>query len=64
MQTRFTVGVLVLQTEGLICATRYLVFLFQTPLGSVFVVPQQIAILISHLTWDADFVAVEVVGRG
>ena len=35
---------------------------FQTPPGGAFAVPQQIAVLIGHLTRDADFVAVEVVG--
>ena len=32
MQSRFTVGVLVLQAEGLVCAICYLGFLFQTTL--------------------------------
>ena len=43
---------------------RYLLpwFLFQTPSGGVFAVPQQIAVLIGHCSWDADLVAVEVVG--
>jgi len=30
--------------------------------GGVFAVPQQIAVLIGHFSWDADLVAVEVVG--
>jgi len=30
MQSRFTVTILVLQAEGLVCAIRYLGFLFQT----------------------------------
>ena len=51
-----------LQTEGLVCTICYLGFLFQTPSGGVFAVPQQIAILIGHFSWDADLVAVEVVG--
>ena len=51
-----------MQTEGLVCTIRYLGFLFQTPSGGVFAVPQQIAILIGHFSWDADLVAVEVVG--
>ena len=51
-----------MQTEGLVCAICYLGFLFQTPSGGVFAVPQQIAILIGHFSWDADLVAVEVVG--
>ena len=36
MQPRLTVGVLVLQAEGLVCAIRYLGFFFQTaPAGVV-----------------------------
>ena len=35
---------------------------FQTPPGGAFAVPQQIGVLIGHLTQDADLVAVEVVG--
>mgnify|MGYP000763412072 CR=1 FL=1 len=62
MQPRLTVGVLVLKPERLVCAIRYLGFLFQTPSGGVFAVPQQIAILIGHFSWDADLVAVGVVG--
>ena len=62
MQSSFTVDILVLQTEGLVCAIRYLEFLFKTPPGGLFAVPQQIAVLIGHLSRDADFVAVEVVG--
>ena len=62
MQSSYTIGILVLQTEGLVYAIRYLSFLFQMPSGGVFAVPQQIAVLIGHCSWDADFVAVEVVG--
>ena len=51
-----------MQTEGLVCAICYLGFLFQTPSGGVFAVPQQIAVLIGHFSWDTDLVAVEVVG--
>ena len=51
-----------MQTEGLVCAICYLGFLFQTPSVGVFAVPQQIAVLIGHFSWDADLVAVEVVG--
>ena len=61
MQTRFTVGVLVLQTEGLICAIRYLGFLFQTAPTGIVAELQQIADLIGHIARDADLVAVEVV---
>ena len=51
-----------MQTEGLVRAICYLGFLFQTPSVGVFAVPQQIAVLIGHFSWDADLVAVEVVG--
>ena len=36
--------------------------LFQTTQGGAFAVPQEISVLIGHLAWDADLVAVEVVG--
>ncbi len=62
MQPRLTVGVLVLQAEGLVSAIRYLGFLFQTTPAGIVAEPQQIAVLIGHLSWDADLVAVEVVG--
>ena len=62
MQPRFTVGVLVLQAEGLICAIRYLGFLFQTAPTGVVAKPNQVAVFIGHLSRDADLVAVEVVG--
>ena len=62
MQSRLTVAILVLQAEGLVCAIRYLHFLFQTALASIVAEPQQITVLIGHLTRDADLVALEVVG--
>ena len=62
MQPRFTVGILVLQAERLVCAIRYLGFLFQTTPAGIVAEPQQIAVLIGHLSWDADLVAVEIVG--
>ena len=62
MQPRFTVGVLVLQAEGLVSTIRYLGFLFQTTPAGIVAEPQQIAVLIGHLTRDADLVAVEVAG--
>ena len=62
MQPRFTVGILVLQAEGLVCGIRYLGFLFQTTPTSVVAEPQEVAVLIGHLSRDADLVAVEVVG--
>ena len=62
MQPRFTVGILVLQAEGLVCAIRYLGFLFQRTSAGVVAEPQEVAVLIGHFTRDADLVAVEVVG--
>lgn len=62
MQPRLAVTILVLQAEGLVCTIRYLGFLFQTTPAGVVAEPQQITILIGHLSWDADLVAVEVVG--
>ena len=62
MQPRLTVGVLVLQAEGLVCAIRYLGFLFQTAPADIVAEPQQITVLIGHLTGDANLVTVEVVG--
>ena len=62
MQPRFTVSILVLQAEGLACAIRYSSFFFQTTPAGVVAEPQEFAVLISHLTRDADLVTVEVVG--
>ena len=62
MQPRLTVGVLVLQAEGLVCAIRYLGFLFQTSPTGVVAEPQEVAVFIGYLTRDADLVAVEVMG--
>ena len=62
MQSRLTVAILVLQAEGLVCAIRYLHFLFQTALASIVAEPQQITVLIGHLAWNTDLIAVEVVG--
>ena len=62
MQTRLTVGVLVLPAERLVCAIRYLSFLFQTIPAGIFAEPQEVAVFIGHLFRYADLVAVEVVG--
>ena len=62
VQLRLIVGILVLYAERLVCAIRYLGFLFQTTPAAVVAEPQQIAVLIGHLSRDADLVAVEVVG--
>ena len=61
MQTRFTVGVLVLKPERLVCAIRYLGFLFQTTPAGIVAELQEVAVFIGYLTRDADLVAVEVV---
>ena len=61
MQHRFTVAILVLQSEGLVCTIRYLGFLFHTTPAGVVAEPNQVAVFIGHLTRDADLVAVEVV---
>ena len=62
MQPRLTVSILVLQAEGLVCAIRYLGFLFQTTPAGIVAEPQQIAVLIGHLARDADLVVVEIGG--
>ena len=62
IQPRLTVGILVLQAEGLVSIIRYSSFLFQTTPAGVVAEPQQITVLIGHLSKDADLVAVEVVG--
>ena len=62
MELCLTVSILVLQAEGLVCAIRYLGFLFQTAPADIVAEPQQIIVLIWHLSWDADLVAVEGVG--
>ena len=36
--------------------------LFQTTPAGIVAEPQKVAVLIGHLSWDADLVAVEVVG--
>ena len=61
MQPRLTVGILVLQAEGLVGAIRYLGFLFQTTPAGVVAEPQEVTVLIGHLSRDADLVAVEEV---
>ena len=61
MQPRFTVGVLVLQAERLVRRSRYVRLVFQTTPAVIIPKPQEVAVLIGHLTRDADVVAVEVV---
>ena len=62
MQPRLTVAILVLQSERLMRILVNPFILFQTAPGVVFAEPQELAVLIGHLTWDDDLVAVEVVG--
>lgn len=62
MQPRFMVGILVLQTEGLVGSSGYVDFALQfTP---IVIIPEsnQITFIIGHLSRDTDLVAVEVVG--
>ena len=62
MQPSFKVAILVLQAEGLVCAIRYLGFLFQTTPAGIVAEPQEVTVFIGHLSRDTDLVAVEVVG--
>ena len=62
MQPRLTVGILVLQAEGLVSAIRYFGFLFQTTFARIVTESQEVAVFIGHLSWDTDLVTVEVVG--
>ena len=62
MQSRLTVGVLVLKPEGLVCGIHYLGFYFQTIPAGVVTEPKQVVFAIGHLTRDADLIEVEVVG--
>ena len=62
MQPCFTVGVLVLQSEGVICTIRYLGFLFQSAPDGVVGEPNQIVVLIGNLFREADYGRSGVVG--
>ena len=62
MQPGLLIEVLVLQSERLVRVLVNPFILFQTTPGGVFAVPQEIAMNVGHLPWDADLVAVEVVG--
>ena len=61
MQPRLTVAILVLQAEGLVRRSRYVRFVLQFAPTVIIAEPNQIAVLIGHLSRDADLVAVEVV---
>ena len=62
MQPRLFIKVLVLHSERLMGILVNPLVLFQTAPSGVFTVPQEIAMNVGHLSWDADLVAVEVVG--
>ena len=62
MQPCIFIEVLVLQSERLVLVLINPLVLFQTTPAGIVTEPQQIAILIGHLSWDADLVAVEIVG--
>ena len=62
MQPRFGIKVLVLQPERLVRRSRYVSLLFQTTPTCIVAKPQEVAVLIGHLTRDADVVAMEIVG--
>ena len=62
MQPCFTVGILVLQSEGLVSSSGYVGFTLQFAPTVIIPEPQQITVLIGHFSWDVDLVAVEVVG--
>ena len=62
VQPRFKVAILVLQAEGLIRILVNPLILFQMTPAGIVAEPQELAVLIGHLSWDADLVAVELVG--
>ena len=62
MQSGLFIEVLVLQSERLMRIVVNPFILFQTAPGGVFAVPKEITVDVGHLSWDADLVAVEVVG--
>ncbi len=62
MQPCLTVSILVLQAEGVVRRSRYVRFALQLVPTKIIPEPNQIAVPIGHFSWDADLVAVEVVG--
>ena len=62
MQPHLAVAILVLQAEGLVSSSGYVSFALQFAPAGIVAEPNQVAVLISHLSWNADLVAVEVVG--
>ena len=59
MQPRLTVGILVLQVEGWVSISGYVGFTLQFASTVIIPEPNQVAVLIWHLSWDTDLVAVE-----
>ena len=59
MEPRLTVGILVLQAEGVVRRSRYIRFALQFAPTIIIPEPNQIAVPIGHFSWDADLVAVE-----
>ena len=62
MQPRLEVGILVLQSEGLVRRARYVRFALQFTPTIIIPEPNQVAFTIGHFSRDADLVTVEVVG--
>ena len=60
MQPGLFIKVLVLQSERLMRVLVNPLILFQTTPSGVFAVPQQIAVDVGHLFWNADLVVVEI----
>ena len=56
------VAKLVLQTEQLVSSSGYVGFTLQFTPTVIISEPNQVTFAIGHLSWDADLVAVEVVG--
>ena len=61
MQPSFMVAKLVLQTERLVSSSGYVGFALQFAPAVIIPEPNQAAVFIGHLSWDADLVAMEVV---
>ena len=59
MQPRLTVGILVLQVEGWVSSSGYVGFTLHFASTVIIPEPNQVAVLIWHLSWDTDLVAVE-----
>ena len=51
-----------MQSEGLVSSSGCVGFVLQFALGVIIPAPNQVAFAISHLTRNADFITVEVVG--